>query len=361
MFNISNNFIAQETRLKKSNWYEDTRYKLEELISENSFQNKNVVFDFDNTILCGDIGEAVFKLLVADKIIEINSNIMAISPTFANNNRIVNLTEVGFEEYYNQLLDVFIDDEPYSTAYSWVVQIMDGISIDLILEYTDKAMMKKSSLGNQLFFYPEMIDLIGVLLKNGFNFHIVSASNIWSVRYLVDKYLNPLLIKEHGDLVTIDLSKVQGMNTIIKNNINGKLFKDSVLISFNNYLNFKKNEIKNYFLTSLINYPATSYNGKVASIIKNISKDKVFMVAGDSPNDFAMQEFSENVLWIARLDKSEYQEKAIDEIKKNDNNWIIQPTLTGGLSGFIKSFGDIQTKKPHYLKSAGLYKNYFTN
>jgi hypothetical protein len=363
MFNISDYLVEEKTILQENNWMPNSRFSLEKLISENANQNKIVVLDFDNTILCGDIGESLFQLLVKEKIISTDS-LLSIYPSFNIDRNSISLGKNNFNDYYNQLLnatDHSIDEAPHSVAYAWVVQIMQNINLNTLIEFTDSIMFNKTSEYNNPFFYPEMIDLVGVLIKNGFQVNIVSASNIWSVRRLVGNFLNPLLKKTHGDSIFIDLKKVYGMNTLLKNNLNGQLYKDEQLLNVDEYLYFESNEIKNYSLTSLMNFPATSYYGKVAAIIKNISKEKIFLVAGDSPNDFAMQNFSENVLWIARLNKTQYQEKAIDEIRKSDNNWIIQPTLTENKPGFIKSFNESHTKKPHYNKSVGLYKNYFTN
>lgn len=363
MYNISNYLVDEKTILQENNWMPNSRFSLEKLISENAFQNKIVVLDFDNTIICGDIGESLFKLIVKEKIITTDC-LLSIYPSFNIDGNNISLDKSNLYDYYNQLLnatDHSVDESPHLVAYAWVTQLMQNINLNTLIELTDSIMYNKTSKYNNLFFYPEMIDLVGVLIKNGFQVNIVSASNIWSVRRLVGNFLNPLLEKTHGDNIFIDLKKVYGMNTLLKNNLNGQLYKDEQLLYVNEYLNFESHEIKNYSLTPLMNFPATSYFGKVATIIKSISKEKIFLVAGDSPNDFAMQNFSDNVLWLARLNKTHYQVKAIDEIRKSNNNWIIQPTLTENKPGFIKSFNESQTKKPKYNKSVEFYKNYFTN
>jgi phosphoserine phosphatase len=187
---------------------------------------------------------------------------------------------------------------------------MANIQINEIIKNTELAIDNIAKAERPNLFYPEMIDLIGTLKLYGYEVNIVSASNVWSVRWLVINYLNPLLQDEYGDNIVISPQDVYGMNTLINDNTTQRLYKDEQLLHSQNYRNLNSFEIEKYTLTSLINYPATSYYGKAATILKNISLDKIFLVAGDSPNDFAMQRLAENVLWIARLNKPEYQRLA---------------------------------------------------
>jgi hypothetical protein len=50
-------------RLELPGWTPAVRGRLEKLIQKNSGKGLPVVFDFDNTIVCGDIGEATLAIL----------------------------------------------------------------------------------------------------------------------------------------------------------------------------------------------------------------------------------------------------------------------------------------------------------
>jgi len=55
---------AETLTLDNNNWNPQTKKKLETLLSENSGKGKKVIFDFDNTVVSRDIGEATFAWLV---------------------------------------------------------------------------------------------------------------------------------------------------------------------------------------------------------------------------------------------------------------------------------------------------------
>jgi len=50
-------------RLEAPGWNEETRSALEVIINKGAGQRLPVVFDFDNTVICGDIGEATLAVL----------------------------------------------------------------------------------------------------------------------------------------------------------------------------------------------------------------------------------------------------------------------------------------------------------
>jgi len=57
-------------KLAGKGWSERTRAGLERLIESGAGKGHAAVFDFDNTIVCGDIGEATFALLAKEKLIK---------------------------------------------------------------------------------------------------------------------------------------------------------------------------------------------------------------------------------------------------------------------------------------------------
>ena len=63
--------FAEESdpQLNGKGWTAAVRSRLEALLAEHAEQRQLVVFDFDNTVLCGDIGEATFETLVRSGVI----------------------------------------------------------------------------------------------------------------------------------------------------------------------------------------------------------------------------------------------------------------------------------------------------
>jgi phosphoserine phosphatase len=347
-------------KLLDNGWYSGAKTDLEDLINANADKGEIAIFDFDNTILCRDIGEALFDQLIDENKIKIDNIPDLLKPTFNLSGETVKLTyQDEIANYYEKFCQAtehqIYDSCPNSGSYAWVVQIMAGISVSDIVQYTDKAynygiasldksdsklFVTKIQNYPRPFFNIEMADLIGLLNKNGYRVYIVSASNVWSVRWMVLNYLNPLIESMHGSSAVINPLNINGTRVLLKEKSSGILYKDFYLAQENiDYARMNADAISEYELTGIIDYPLPACHGKVASILENISFEKPFLVCGDSPNDFSMLRYAENKLWIARLEKPSFHEELTTIIESgiNDSSWIIQPALINQSPGFVSS------------------------
>jgi hypothetical protein len=327
-------------------WTNSNSKELTRIIETGKDKGKIAVFDFDNTLLCGDIGEAVFEELINSGNISIDGTEKTLIPHFTSK---TNGSEIDLIQYYNYLLDEFDDQDPFSAnaiGYAWCVQIMNGITLDVLIQKTDIIMKEivnhsiSDSQTDGMFFYPEMIKLIADLIKNKFEIYIISASNIWSVRYAITNYYNKLLSEKFG-CEGIEAKNIFGINTLLMKTGSTKLIKDSYLIKTNSkYRQNDFDELSQYKLTGILNLPVSTYEGKSAIIEKHISKDKIYLAAGDSPNDFGLFRNSENHIWIARLNKPSYQTSYLKNIMNQSLTGIVQPTITEDEPGFVQFLDD---------------------
>ena len=329
--------------LNNLNWNTDNKEKLENLINNNSFQNKKVIFDFDNTIICRDISESAFLNLVNNNLIDIEK-IKGISPDFVLDNQLVSLgLNANPVEYYEKFMYATFhqnkDQSEIINGYSWLVQAMTGLNLSDLVKIVKETYNQNTNINNGKyltpFFYSEMLDLIGNLIIQGFNIYIVSASNVWTVRYMVTEFLNNLLKEKFQKDIKIHPKNVYGINTLIIDKRDKQLYKDIHLIKKNkDYLNSDINELANYEITNQLVQPISSFDGKYHLIEKYILSpgEKAFLICGDSPNDLAMLKQSENKLWIERSDKIEDSEKIKSFI---DQSWLIQKVNTINNPGFI--------------------------
>ena len=127
------------------------KLQLEILIKENANKNLPIVFDFDNTLLSRDIGEATFAQMVANGTLTKQSIPTGISLSFTLNagqgeisvNNSIDNTNYDLTSYYEDFLSATIhqggERSPYSNGYAWVVQIMSGISPAKVIEQTQLA------------------------------------------------------------------------------------------------------------------------------------------------------------------------------------------------------------------------------
>ena len=131
------------------------------------------------------------------------------------------------------------------------------------------------------------------------------------------------------------------------------------------YRNLEISELQQYELLYELSYPLPAYEGKVAMIFKHITHEHPFFIAGDSPNDHQMLEWAENRLWIARLEKKDYQAATAELIKNSDKEkWLIQPTLYKKSPGFVASEKELETRlklntaeKEKFTQTIQVFKN----
>lgn len=315
--------------LKSSNWNKEVKERLTQLVTENKQADKYVVFDFDNTIICHDIADRVLELLATDNLINKN-NIDYISPAFELGDKTISLqthSVMAYYEYMHQIThhqnDIFT---PNVNAYVWAAHIMSGLPLNQLIQYSDQGFLPaQNSFYKTPKVYPEMIELIVFLLENKLKVYFISASNVWTIRRAIQQQLNPKIYHASKGEHQIPLDNVFGISVLLKNRLNGKMYKDELLArNSKQYLNFEINEIKKYELSGLLNYPVTSYHGKVAAIQKFISTNPPLLVAGDSMNDLPMMQWADNVLFITKHSNSQ-QNKFVKQIsEKFKNSWCFQ-------------------------------------
>lgn len=324
------------------NWTSSNQLKLSEIIAHNAHNGKVAIFDFDNTTLCRDIGEATMAQLEMDSLLFFSESLAAISPQLGNPD------VKSVSGYYDALLH--LEPNSHTNAYLWAAQSLSGLNLRQIIEAT-KRVMDKGEASFELnktqafivgdfpvpYIYPEMVELYAVLIRNGIEPFVVSASNIWSVRYTVLKYLNPKISAKNGMDSIVKPENVFGIHFWLRDKRDNKLYKDEYLLKTNVlYAQMDYVELENYVITNLPVLPVTAYGGKLALIYEKIGKIKPLLVAGDSPNDFLMLSIAEYKLWIARMEKPDYLEAFFEEFK-DEKNIILQPVLNSYNSGF---YGD---------------------
>jgi len=340
-------------RLADGGWKPEVRRRLDELIRDGRGRGLPVALDFDNTLVCGDIGEATLAVLVRrgrlipDRISE------ALSPAFRTpaGPRITPHSPPDLTAYYEALLAPTVhgraDPTPLASGYVWAVEAMDNLRPGDVIQATAEAygMAQAGSVRSievtpgrtaypAPFFYPEMVDLVATLLRHGFSLWILSASNTWSVRWMVQEALNPLL-RERGAPRGIPPEQIVGVSVLLQDR-RGRLHKDACLVRENpGYSRLDPATLKQFHLTCWLQFPVPTYSGKVG-FLWDVLRRPPELAVGDSPGDHAMLTFARRRLWIARLDKPDYQAATADLIRHTDPEaWMVQPALARCQPGFV--------------------------
>jgi hypothetical protein len=340
-------------RLGAPGWAADVRHTLETLIRRGAGRRLPVTLDFDNTIICGDIGEATLAVLARRGLLDARGLPPTLSPVFRqpDGTLIKPDAAAGLIRYYEAYLAPTAhgpaDPTPLANAYTCAVEVMAGLRVSDVVAATAEA-FAVSRPGELVpievapgqpgypapYFQPEMVELIAALLRHEFEVWIVSASNVWSVRHLVLEGLNPLL-RGLGIKSGLAPDRVLGASTLLTNRRHA-LFKDVVLVrECARYARLDRTLLSRFTLTSRLQFPVPTYSGKVGAIWDALGRHP-FLAAGDSAGDHAMLTFSENRLWIARLEKPELQAATARLIRRTGpENWMVQPTLLGSSPGFV--------------------------
>lgn len=314
-------------RLAPANWDPGVREKLQTLIDTEADANRVAVFDLDNTLLCRDIGDATFEVLArSGKLDDARLGRGLLPPARAAQP----LPDAWFEQY-ETLLEPDPDDPgaKLAGAYTWVTQLMAGLTVADVVDGTTRAWAGEGLRRYpRPFLYPEMVDLLGLLSTRGVQVYVVSASNLWTVRWVIRNALNPLLAERYGPAACLPPERVFGMALLLCDDRTGRLHTDAALLQSDpEYASLSVGETAHYTLTPHLVPPLTTGAGKVAAVLHHITDGPVWLAAGDSLNDLPLLRHARHRLWIERREPSPHP----------GDTWLVQPARIGASPGFTSA------------------------
>ncbi len=357
-------------QLAEAGWAPEVRTRLEQLLRRGAGKGWPVVFDFDNTIVCGDIGEATLAVLARERPDHPGFRSASVSPSFlpTAGGLVTPANVIDPTDYYERLLAPTAhgasDPTPLANGYVWAAEAMAGLRVADVVNATRTAFgmavpgerrMIEVTPGKTAypapFFYPEMVEFIARLCEARFEVWVVSASNVWSVRWMILHGLNPLL-RQRGARRGLRADHVVGVSVLLTDHQN-RWFKDRLLVREDQaYAGMATDALEGLTLTGRLEFPVPTYAGKVACIWNAMGRPPV-LCAGDSPGDHAMLSFAENRLWIARLEKPGYLRATLALRKRfGPAGWLFQPALTQGQAGFLPGVPETPQRRSEWSKAA---------
>ncbi len=297
------------------------------------------LFDFDNTIICRDLGDALFETIVRSGR-GLNPDLLrATAPDLVEKH-----AEPPVEallDRYERLCSATRHQEEYAVAapgYLWIVQLLAGSTPGDVVRWTHETWQAEATgRRNRLpFVYPAMATLLDALGRSGVTCYIVSATNVWSVRWAVQNSLNPLLVEQFGSAAAIPTDRVFGVNMLLRERATGVHWTDTYLTRNEpGYAALDLDVLDRFEITPFFAPPMTTYGGKVGTIFQFVGSKRALLAAGDSLNDIPLLRFARNGLWIARLERPDLQERAVTLLGEEASRLLIQPTRTGDEPGFV--------------------------
>ena len=355
---------AHNCKLQAPGWNPVVRVWLEKLICKGSGRGLPVVFDFDNTLICGDVSEVTLATLVNSGLLPLRHLAPTLSPPFRppGGTRFTLESCSDITEYYEAFLTPsahgLSDPSPFANGYVWAVEVMEGLRTLDVVKATRTAYERPQSVkpgfvevtpGKTVFpvpfFYPEMVELIAEFLRHKFDVWIVSAGNVWSMRWMILQVLNPKL-RQLGISPGLRADHLLGVSTLLADR-KDRLYKDALLVRDHAaYAALDERALGAFRLTSRLQFPVPAYSGKVACLFDALGRNP-YLCIGDSPGDLAMMAISRHRLWIARMERPYFQRKLLNWVREyRDANWMVQPTLTKENPGFLSELGEIPRRLP---------------
>jgi hypothetical protein len=249
--------------------------------------NYLAAFDLDHTIIRGDIGDQLFRTLDSQGLLQRLPIYADCSSGLDEGELLFDYEgeESAWELYQRALRQVGTRGAPslVGDIYAWMTQSMSGLSVLEVCAATEESWYK-----NHLTMRAETLRLMAALLNASFEVRVVSATNIWSVRWIVEQLLNPLLVSMTGKRIRPDL--VHGMRVTLSDSVHpdGKPR-----------------------LTPCLELPCTTFEGKRATILQNSAKS-LLLACGDSPNDDALLRSAQYRVIVDRPEHRSWAQKLRD-------------------------------------------------
>lgn len=266
-------------------------------------------FDFDNTIVYGDISEALFGYHVAHGLIP-DSNLQSFPDVTVGGAQVSAVEDPV--DYYEAVRSCgttgCINYGDYPSAV-WLAQVLIGLSVEQFLDRlaticgeTTDGFSPKVRHANAGFDIPVLrepiVDLIGNLITNGIRVRVISAGLVWAVRWYVANIVNPALAARFGASVRIELADVMGIGLIMFDSRSGSLTSDRMLLADDAYLESARNRTSQLQLTGLVDGPLTFAEGKIAGASERYGSRAPHFVVGDSAGDLSLWNVAEHRLWL---------------------------------------------------------------
>lgn len=247
-------------------WSPENQEKLSRFLSA-AKSGSVAVFDFDNTVIHNDIGEAVLEFMALNNLINWEAlfaekeawsygGLRGLRGFYKKDKKRLGIAVIARYQYLCRCFGKKI-------GYPWAAQILAGHSPRKIRAVTKEVMAfkLKQKIGKQelaahvvintgLRVHEPMAELIAAMQDKKIEVWFVSASNQWSVEELAQNRFH------------VPAERVLGMRPLLRRGLISAVF------------NHRR-------------YPITYRRGKVQTIQKNIGRRPVF-AAGDSPTDWEM-------------------------------------------------------------------------
>lgn len=359
-------------------WVPSTKQSLTKLASDHRDKHLPVVVNFDNAIMCRDLGLATLAVLINSQMVTADNARRTGIPTEVQvRDKRYDIDRSHPLDYADALAQATRGSgmENRGVAQGYRTQLLNGLTVADVVAATGAAYgqgladndrhsaavseISVPGCGRQVerpYVHPEMLDLLAGLLDKGFSVWVVGTTNVWSLRYLIAKVINPKLLAR-GSKQLIDLSQVVGSRSWLQDP-QGKLHRDADLARKSTaYRRMDDGAIKNYRITTILE-PTVAGTAGAHLMIEQIVGRPPFLAISGNLAEVDLLARAEHRLWLARLDDPDLQQQVCGYLAKNGaDNWLVQPVIAERFSGFVET-GDsplVKRSPPRVAQSWNLW------
>lgn len=348
--------VSAVPELAPEGWTQSVYQDLRDMIAAEAGSGKVAVFDFDNTTQARDISEAVLAHAEESGAVDADDLPAVLFPTFTAEDGTKITISDGVYAYYDALMASGGTGDPMREYSSLPMPalVFAGQPVLRYVKQTQQTYDQGSAAADMTrervsmvgparrpFVYPQMADLYGNLMANGYDVWIVSAGITWGVRWMVKNALNPLISTKYGDAAKLPMDHIIGISPLMLDTTNGELVSDYQLSHGEvdqAYLNLDPKRLAQLEILAIPGGVESWHGGKRAAVADTISFASPYLMAGDSDGDIALLDSAANRLVINRMEKPELAQAFADELaQSSDGNWMLQPTLYTTRPGFLPS------------------------
>jgi phosphoserine phosphatase len=269
---------------------------LDEIFLPGSLAGRRAVFDFDGTVIAGDVTETVASRGWARGIISAHAlwSVLGCANDPPHEGPFAAYEGIGASDNFDGF------PHGHHAASALLAQAFAGLTVADVVTLTRHAVQDDVLARGPLRPLDPVLDLIGRLHAAGAECWVLTAGLVWCVRTLMQDVINPALVARGGKSAAIPGGRVVGVSTLIRDG--SCWWSDRQLVRSERghaYASLDELLLASLEITSAVVGPVTFGGGKVGAWLELPPFEPPLLMVGDGAGDVPLMRMSEHALWIA--------------------------------------------------------------
>jgi phosphoserine phosphatase len=279
-------------------WDQEVAEGLAAILADPEIRGRRAVFDFDGTVIAGDVTETVAARAWESGDLPSHGLWSALGLTGEPGGR------PPFSVYQALSDSDTVDGYPHAhhASSALLAQAFAGLTVEDVATLTRTTCRHPQASVGPLRPVDPVVDLIGDLHSAGVECWILSAGLVWCVRTALDEVVNPVLASTHGEDHMIPGERVVAVSTLLRDA--DSWWSDRQLIRSPHgpaYLGFHSALASQLHVTAAVVGPVTFGGGKVGAWHELAPDTAPLIMVGDGAGDVPLMRMSDHALWIAPI------------------------------------------------------------